>query len=185
MQDISVIDTRRRINDAVQSLFSILAEDISRDINLTGNLPSVLNFGIPKISKGENYLGYPWIMMDYPALFHKSGSLALRNMFWWGHHFSVTLHVSGQFKDKYKSRLIDNLTHDGKPFRISIGDKEWEHHMQETNYSAMSTFKKDNLEKIWEGKKFIKIARDFPLQDLNSLITQLRKSNREILELLK
>lgn len=185
MQDISVIDTRRRINDAVQSLFSILAEGISHDINLMGNLPFIFYRGIPKISKGENYLGYPWMMMDYPALFHKSGSLALRNMFWWGHHFSVTLHVSGQFKDKCKSQLADNLTHVEKLFRICIGDKEWEHHMQETNYSAMSTFKKENLEKTWEGKKFIKIARDFPLQDLNSLLPQLGKANREILELLK
>jgi hypothetical protein len=53
---------------------------------------------LPKISKGENYLGYPWVMMDYPRHFHQQkGHLALRVFFWWGHQFVILFQVSGQY----------------------------------------------------------------------------------------
>src|SRR5215467_7358592 len=49
----------------------------------------------PKISRGENYGGLPWMMLDFPRFFAKedlprSGAniFAIRNMFWWGNFFS-------------------------------------------------------------------------------------------------
>ncbi len=53
----------------------------------------------PKISKGENYKGLPWIVLDYPRLFGREDVLAVRTLFWWGHYFSVTLHLKGSHKD--------------------------------------------------------------------------------------
>ncbi len=49
-----------------------------------------------KISKGENYLGLPYAILDYPAIFKKEDVFAIRTMFWWGNFFSITLHVSGR-----------------------------------------------------------------------------------------
>src|ERR1700744_546088 len=52
----------------------------------------------PKISKGENYKGLPWVMLDYPRVFGREEVFAIRTMFWWGHGFSVTLHLKGKFQ---------------------------------------------------------------------------------------
>src|SRR5215467_3803243 len=55
----------------------------------------------PKISKGENYSGLPWLMLDFPRFFEKEKVFAIRTMFWWGNFFSTTLHLSGQYKETY------------------------------------------------------------------------------------
>src|SRR5271169_1886033 len=45
------------------------------------------SWGDPKISRGEQYKGMPWVMLDYPRVFGKEDVCAIRTMFWWGHYF--------------------------------------------------------------------------------------------------
>lgn len=62
---------------------------------------------LPKLSKGENYMGFPWVMLDYPRFFDKKeGHLAIRTFFWWGHYFLPQLHVTHQFQ----KNVLNNLT---------------------------------------------------------------------------
>ena len=49
-----------------------------------------------KISKGENYQGLPYVILDYPASFRKENIFAIRTFFWWGNFFSISLHLSGK-----------------------------------------------------------------------------------------
>ena len=59
-----------------------------------------------KISKGENYRGLPYLVLDYPRFFEKENAFAIRTMFWWGHFFSITLHLSGTMKSIYLPSLL-------------------------------------------------------------------------------
>src|SRR5438270_12291819 len=52
----------------------------------------------PKVSRGENYLGLPYLVLDYPRIFQQSDVFAIRSFFWWGNFFSSTLQLSGHFK---------------------------------------------------------------------------------------
>ena len=52
----------------------------------------------PKISRGENYKGLPWLVLDNPRHFRHNNIFAIRTMFWWGNFFSITLHLSGNNK---------------------------------------------------------------------------------------
>ncbi len=47
-----------------------------------------------KVTRGENYLDMPYVVLDAPQL--KSNKLAgkLRIMFWWGHYISVQLFLN-------------------------------------------------------------------------------------------
>src|SRR5471030_2477872 len=38
----------------------------------------------PKISKGEQYEGLPWVMLDYPRHYLAADSFGIRTFFWWG-----------------------------------------------------------------------------------------------------
>ena len=58
---------------------------------------SRVGWGDPRISRGEQYKGLPWVMLDYPRVFGKENVLAVRTMFWWGHYFTVTLHLKGEY----------------------------------------------------------------------------------------
>src|SRR5215469_11174420 len=64
--------------------------------------------GSPKISRGENYKGLPWVMLDYPRIFGKENMLAIRTMFWWGHAFIVTLHLKGRYRRLFLPALERN-----------------------------------------------------------------------------
>ena len=63
----------------------------------------------PKISKGENYKGLPWLVLDYPRYFNKEDIFAIRTLFWWGNFFSITLHISGKYKMRYEKKIIDSF----------------------------------------------------------------------------
>jgi hypothetical protein len=88
----------------------------------------------PKISKGENYKGLPWVMLDYPRAFGKEDVYAIRTFFLWGHSFSVTLHLKGVYKERFLPTILARqaeLADAG--FEMSISDDEWAHeHTVET-----------------------------------------------------
>ena len=88
----------------------------------------------PKISKGENYKGLPWVMLDYPRVFGKEDVYAIRTFFLWGHAFSVTLHLKGVYKERFLPAIRarwGELAAAG--FEVSIADDEWVHeHTTET-----------------------------------------------------
>jgi hypothetical protein len=88
----------------------------------------------PKISKGENYKGLPWVMLDCPRVFGKEDVLAIRTMFWWGHAFSLTLHLKGRWKRLFLpviAQHLDELAATG--FHLGVMEDEWEHgHTAET-----------------------------------------------------
>ena len=90
--------TKNAIIDKVYLIFGDVAEQVRSDLG-----PS------PKISRGENYLGLPWVMLDYPRLFGKEDTLATRVFFWWGNFFSITLHLKGIYKEQCKQNILDNL----------------------------------------------------------------------------
>jgi hypothetical protein len=84
--------------------------------------------GNAKISRGENYRGLPWVMLDYPRVFGREDVLAIRTFFWWGHSFSVTLHLKGSYLrlclPVIRSRRLE-LAAAG--FQLGISDDEWRH----------------------------------------------------------
>jgi hypothetical protein len=82
----------------------------------------------PKISKGEQYKGLPWVMLDYPRTFGKEDVMAIRTLFWWGHCFSVTLHLKGQYLRSYLPVILANRGElDAAGFQPGTADDEWEH----------------------------------------------------------
>jgi len=95
--------------------------------------------GSPKISRGENYQGLPWVMLDYPRVFGREDVLAIRTMFWWGNAFILTLHLKGRYREFFLPALErDWAGLAGMGFHVGIADDEWRHeHAQET-YSPLT-----------------------------------------------
>lgn len=93
-----VILTKNRIIGRVCDGFGLLGRNLFESLEpLRKAFPNETAV-LPKISKGEQYRGLPWVMLDYPRYFDpKNGHLALRVMFWWGNYFLVQLHVSGNY----------------------------------------------------------------------------------------
>lgn len=84
--------------------------------------------GNPKVSRGENYRGLPWVILDYPRIFGREDVLAIRTFFWWGHSFSVTLHLKGRYQALYLPVIQGHLSGlAAAGFQVGISDDEWRH----------------------------------------------------------
>lgn len=84
--------------------------------------------GDPKVSRGENYRGLPWVMLDFPRVFGRADVFAIRTMFWWGHGFNITLHLKGTFQTLYLPVIRERRVALGAAgFHVGVHPDEWRH----------------------------------------------------------
>jgi len=149
--------------------------------SITANFPAAALQSSPKISKGDNYLGLPYQVLDYPRCFHQSDILAVRTLFWWGNFFSITLHLSGEYKKIAETNVIAAfpfLKETG--FYYCINDDPWEHHFQENNYQPVAGLNQNGFETAVRSKSFIKLAKKIPLEKWEEAETILLVYFKEI-----
>ena len=119
----------------------------------------------PKISKGENYKGLPYLVLDHPRCFDKENIFAIRSMFWWGNFFSITLHLSGKYKKMFAEKIITSFqTLKENEFFFCVLENEWEHHFETNNYIPLSGFSKIDFENRLGSGSFVKLAQKIPLE---------------------
>ena len=153
--------TKNGIIEKTKALFGELQEEMVRHLK---NNPHQLMIDVtcvpPKISKGENYKGLPYLMLDYPRLFDKENIFAIRTMFWWGNFFSITLHFGGSYKKQSEQKCIEAFeVFKRNDFFICISADEWEHHFETSNYIPVKNMIKPEWNKLIKEKPFIKIAK--------------------------
>ncbi len=118
-------------------------------------LPHEVLHTTPKISRGENYLGLPWQILDYPRIFTKDHVFAIRTMFWWGRYFSTTLHLSGKWKTQYGETVFSRMRgHEG--WRINH-TSEWDHDAYGPQYTPVREEMLDPL--ALQAAPFMKVTR--------------------------
>ena len=146
--------------------FSALQQDQYSILMANKNhLPEKLIHSSPKISKGENYNGLPYVVLDYPRFFDDTGFGAIRTMLWWGNFFSITLHLSGRLKKEREAMIMDAYDYlKENDFNICINEKEWEHDFSSSNYVQITALTKEKCRNIIGGKGFLKIACNIPLE---------------------
>ncbi len=118
-------------------------------------LPAIGKAG-PKISKGENYQGLPWVVLDHPRLFAREDVLAIRTLFWWGHYFSVTLHLKGKYKDLLIPVIRQRITLLAQAgFHMGVSEDEWRHELDSDGYLPLQ---KDMDTETLKERVFLKLS---------------------------
>jgi len=169
--DADVILTKNRIIEKTYALLGELSEAYKPIITHT---PYLLQFAVPsaKISKGENYEGLPWVMLDYPRCFSKEHVFAIRTFFWWGNFCSISLHLKGSFAQQYAS----HLTGFSNGWQLCIHPTEWEHHFRADNYRPLQP--EDAA--LMQTLPFIKLAKKIPLHEWDLVQSFLLSGFKEI-----
>lgn len=159
--------TKRRVMDKAIALLGNLSQQLQELVKKeAGSLAAEMVVSEPKISKGENYQGLPYAVLDYPRHFVKEDILAIRTLFWWGNFFSVTLHISGVFKQRYQQQLLNNLLEEGDgDIHLFTGTDPWQHHFGEDNYTAVVQLDREQIRNVVETGPFIKLACRYPLDE--------------------
>jgi hypothetical protein len=87
-----IILTKNRIIQKVIELLDVLQNKM---VDAKQSIASPLFNTSPKISRGEYYMGLPYVILDYPRESKDQNLFFIRSMFWWGNFYSSTLHISG------------------------------------------------------------------------------------------
>ncbi len=153
-----------------------LLEDISRllekeNYDSSGTIPTEVMEVAPKVSRGENYLQFPWIVLDYPRFFTKSDVFALRTFCWFTQGISITLHLSGKYLKHLTPAILSHkqyfLEH---RFSIGINNDPWVHHFGEDNYTRPKTIEElENLIEASEKRGVLKLMQQHSLNELGNL----------------
>ncbi len=165
--EMNFILTKRKIIDTAAMLFNSQLPALNAIFANKLQQFDTIKARNPKITKGENYNGFPYVIMDYPASFEKDNIFALRTMFWWGNFFSITLHLSGKYKLAFEQNILKGQSDDSRLY-LAVGDSEWQHHFGEDNYLAISKIPNEALP-IIRDKHFIKIALKYELHHWNMM----------------
>ncbi|MGC8751385.1 hypothetical protein [Hydrotalea sp.] len=157
--NIPVILTKNRIINAVQEIFWEITMEYQRCIKNTYHLPDKVKSISPKIYKGENYEGLPWVMLDYPRYFTSTDELAIRSYFWWGNYFSITLLLSGEFISRFAAG-IESLAKAQHDWHLMTHEDKWQHTINNSNSKLLKGIKTAELLQM----PFIKVVKTLPLQ---------------------
>ncbi len=164
MCNASVILTKNKILQQVKALLGEVQTEMEQT-NFTEAAANNIFSVPPKISRGENYLGLPYLVLDYPRTFTQSGTFAIRSMFWWGHFFSSTLHLSGQYATAFRNKIENAYQQlSDRNYYICIQADQWQHHFGDDNYIKISTMPEARFQKHCH-QEHIKIAAKWPLMD--------------------
>lgn len=187
VQNAGWILTKNAVIEKTKQLFNALQD--KQEQYLTAQfteLKRVILDTSPKISKGENYKGLPYVVLDYPRLFDKENIIAVRCLFWWGHFISVTLHISGKYKKIYERNILRSYGDLKKRgFYYCVNTKEWEHHFEDSNYLSLKDTDYEDFEKVIEEREFLKIAYPIPVDRWNEAQTILYDIFTELIDMLK
>ncbi|MGB3007625.1 MAG: hypothetical protein WBC06_14005 [Chitinophagaceae bacterium] len=138
-----------------------------------------------KISKGENYQGLPYLILDFPRVFNKENIFAIRTMFWWGNFFSITLHLSGTYKSEREDSLIAAFPLlKQKKFKFCVSKDQWHHHFEKDNYLPVNNKRKNDFEMEIKQKPFIKLAKKIPLNQWDDAENLIAESFKDVIDIL-
>ena len=187
MYNAEIILTKRRIIENVTAMFATISVDMQTLISEKINwLPKEATTIPAKISKGENYLLLPYVMLDYPRIFDRENIFAIRTMFWWGNFFSITLQLSGTYKQVFEQQLLQQIMlHDNNGYFICTNENQWQHHFEQDNYISAKGFSIEKLQVVFSNSSFIKIAIQVPLQQPETAGSLLLNGFDDLMKLIK
>lgn len=174
--------TKRAIIEKVYLLFGNMLE-VYKIIagSHSAHFPVDVENANGKISKGENYQGLPYVILEYPSIFSKENIFAIRTMFWWGNFISISLHIAGISIEEQKNitRWLPFLQENN--FFICINENQWEYDFETSNYIHSSEIDNEELIRL-SSRNFFKISKKMDLVEWDSAPQFLRKCFMEITE---
>lgn len=179
------IFTKQIIIDKVYHLFGQLNDNYKEILAVEKHvLSEVIQKPGGKITKGENYNGLPYVILDFPSFFSKENIFAVRTMFWWGNFFSIALHLSGAYYRQMVEIPQSIIFLKEKDFFVCVNENEWEHNFHSSNFINAKELNEIDFGNI-RTKNFFKIAKKIELAHWEMAPFFLKQSFKEIVEFIK
>jgi hypothetical protein len=158
--DKEIILTKNKAIEKIKRLLENLQNRFQSYVDANPKLAQNEIFNThPKISKGENYLGLPYLILDYPRCFQHQNIFTIRTMFWWGNFYSTTLHLAGKFKIEFTNKIENGFAFlSTTNYHIGINPNPWVHHFEKDNYQKINELKREDFIQISKEHQHLKLA---------------------------
>ncbi len=170
--DTSFLLTKREILKRLQHLLAVSERELVKIIReeAPSSVPDDCKTAAGKISRGENYRGLPYLVLDYPRLFKQKDIFTFRTMCWWGNFFSCTLHLQGTVLQQLRLALNRGIRsgHFSPDTYICVNSTPWEYHYEPDNYQLLSEMEHREISDLLD-RDFVKISRKMELDHYNNL----------------
>lgn len=173
LSDRNFLLTKKVALEKIMLLLGNLAQNLQQlSIHQDFPFPEETDTQLGKISKGENYKGLPYMVLDFPKLFSKKDIFTYRSMFWWGNNFSFTLHIGGKYALQYQENILKNLKilQQNQVF-FCVNDTPWEYDFEAENYCHIADLDKVDIEEHIAANGFVKVSRSLALQDWEKVLS--------------
>ena len=158
--------TKNEVIHKICDFFGWLAEQMNGYWMRAPYLSSVPANTRAKISRGEQYQGLPYVVLDYPREFGKENIFAIRTLFWWGNYFSINLHLKGIYRDAFLENIIRHFeTLAAEGFYVCISHDEWAHEINEIAYKKIGHSNQEWFRDCLYRKSFCKLSVKIDLHD--------------------
>lgn len=167
-------------NNIIKKVYQLFAEVSDAYVEGASQKLSPGKVGVaPKISRGEQYLGLPYVMLDYPRNFARGNTFAIRTFFWWGHFFSIHLQLSGEYQQKHAPNIMKAIeSGEFNGWFVGVHENEWHHHFEQDNYTCVSNGK---IDFDLSQSSFIKLAKKIPLNEWDNVKLFLTENFRKLI----
>jgi hypothetical protein len=197
IQNTKFFSIKASVTKKIEHLFADVRDAIKSEIKSNNIIfPPEVDSDNGKIFRGENYLGLPYLVLDYPKHFSKDSVFAFRTMFWWGNFFSFTLHLQGRALEEWrrnkallaypnpppKGGLSDLILSPceadmrGSDVYICVNNSPWQYHYKKDNYLPINKLSKLEINKSLMEDKFIKLSRQLPFKEHKKLVGFAKES---------
>jgi len=160
LYNTEIFPLKRQVTQKIYVLFEQIKtrlKDTEQHKQFT--FPSGTDNTTGKISQGENYLSFPWVILDFPKLFNKQDIFAFRTLFWFGHYFSFSLVLSGRSAEFYLAAILKNRNLiSGRFLYFSTHEDPWQHGITEENSLLFDEIGDDYLKKQVQEHGYLKIT---------------------------
>lgn len=170
MQDAELMRSRRSILGKIQELLGRVQQALVTQMSWSGfPWESEIRSRGAKISKGDNYLDMPYLVLDYPRCYGTEDVFAFRVMFWWGHGFSAFLHLKGYPLDYLADRLYQRWPQfQATGILVSHSLDEWVQHPAPDHFMAARDLDRPEPGML-HRRPFLKLGRTLELTAWNSM----------------
>lgn len=141
-----------------------------------------MTFVQARVSQGDNYRGYPWMVLDYPARYSKEVIIAQRFFVLWGHALYFSWHLRGPLAVEIRKNFEKRWDYFGRlNYYLFRGTDEWEQRLDSEQFARVRGLE---IEQVLEGSGDFKAGIRLDLDEMNQLEEHALGFSREFRSLL-
>ncbi|MFA7381036.1 MAG: hypothetical protein WC150_11270 [Bacteroidia bacterium] len=158
-------DVKRELTAKIVVALEQFGEQLLQEVVTSVFLKTGIQRAGLKVSKGENFKGYPYIVLDCPRLYSTDTEVICRTIFRWGHGWSLHFTVQGKTFSRVNHSLPFFSASLSSDWLLYTGENIWEQDVDSVFFLPTLSISETSLSHTINRQGFFKIATQINLSD--------------------